>query len=135
MRDGQATLTATPEGQGAHGERLWRFDLTQLTREQDYRVKVASVTSPRYRIALTGDPIPVSFEVEYRAPAYARLPVQRGSATRGDLTALRGSIARLVVTFDRDLTHSVDRVDPGGSRMCLVCEQDRLPPEEVERVP
>jgi hypothetical protein len=114
LRDGQATLAATAEGQGAHGERLWRFDLTQLTREQDYRVKVASVTSPRYRIALAGDPIPVSFEVEYRAPAYARLPVQSGSATRGDLTALRGSIARLVVTFDRDLT-ALDGTLPNGA--------------------
>ena len=104
LRDGEATAAATAEGQGERGERLWRFDLTQLTREQDYRVRVASVTSPRYRIALTGEPVPVSFEVEYRAPAYARLPVQRGSATRGDLTALRGSRARMMVTFDRDLT-------------------------------
>jgi len=104
LRDGEATVAATAEGQGESGERVWRFDLTQLTREQDYRVRVASVTSPRYRIALTGDPVPVSFEVEYRAPAYARLPVQRGSATRGDLTALRGSRAQLMVTFDRDLS-------------------------------
>jgi len=106
-------MAATPEGTGARGERLWRFDLTQLTREQDYRVKVASVVSPRYRIALAGDPVPVSFEVEYRSPAYARLPVQRGSATRGDLTALRGSIARLTVTFDRDLT-ALEATLPGG---------------------
>jgi hypothetical protein len=104
LREGEATVAATAEGQGQGGERVWRFDLTQLTREQDYRVRVASVTSPRYRIGLTGEPVPVSFEVEYRAPAYARLPVQRGSATRGDLTALRGSRARLMVTFDRDLS-------------------------------
>ncbi len=104
LRDGEATMAATAEGQGEGGERVWRFDLSQLTREQDYRVRVASVTSPRYRIALAGEPAPVSFEVEYQAPAYARLPVQRGSATRGDLTALRGSRARLLVTFDRDLT-------------------------------
>ncbi len=104
LRDGAAAVNATAEGGGPAGERVWRFDLTQLTREQDYRVRVASVTSPRYRIGLAGEPVPVSFEVEYRSPAYARLPVQRGSATRGDLTALRGSRARLLVTFDRDLT-------------------------------
>lgn len=103
LRDGEATVAATAEGPGDDGARVWRFDLTQLTREQDYRVRVASVTSPRYRIALAGEPAPVSFEVEYQAPAYSRLPVQRGSATRGDLTALRGSRARLMVTFDRDL--------------------------------
>jgi hypothetical protein len=104
LRDGEAQVAATAEGEGERGERVWRFDLTQLTREQDYRVRVAAVTSPRYRISLAGEPVPVSFEVEYQAPAYARLPVQRGSATRGDLTALRGSRARLRVTFDRDLT-------------------------------
>jgi hypothetical protein len=103
LRDGEATVSATAEGLGSDGGRVWRFDLTQLTREQDYRVRVASVTSPRYRIALAGEPAPVSFEVEYQSPAYSRLPVQRGSATRGDLTALRGSRARLMVTFDRDL--------------------------------
>ena len=113
LRDGQPTMAATSEGTGPGGERRWRFDLTQLTREQDYRVKVASVVSPRYRIALVGDPVPVSFEVEYRAPAYARLPDQRGSATRGDLAALRGSRARLTVTFDRDLT-ALDGTVPGG---------------------
>ncbi len=104
LRDGETTVAATAEGQAEGGERVWRFDLTQLTRDQDYRVRVASVTSPRYRIALAGEPTPVSFDVEYQAPAYSRLPVQRGSATRGDLTALRGSRARLMVTFDRDLT-------------------------------
>jgi len=115
LRDSEATVAATAEGRGEGGERVWRFDLTQLTRDQDYRVRVASVTSPRYRIALTGEPVPVSFEVEYRAPAYARLPVQRGSATRGDLTALRGSRARLMVTFDRDLS-SLQATLPDGRR-------------------
>lgn len=113
LRDGEAAVAATAEGAGTEGERMWRFDLTQLTREQDYRVRVASVTSPRYRITLAGEPVPVSFEVEYQAPGYARLPVQRGSATRGDLMALRGSRAKLMVTFDRDLT-ALEAALPGG---------------------
>ncbi|HYM81365.1 MAG TPA: hypothetical protein VEY91_08125 [Candidatus Limnocylindria bacterium] len=104
LRSGQAAVTAVAEGPLADGGRLWRFDLVQLTRDQDYQVRVAAVTSPRYRISLAGEPAPVSFEMEYRAPSYARLPVQRGTATRGDLTALAGTTARLVVTFDRDLT-------------------------------
>ena len=113
LRDGQPAIAGAAEGSGEGGERLWRFDLTQLTREQDYRVRVASTESPRYRISLAGEPVPVSFDIEYQAPAYARLPVQRGAATRGDLTALRGSRARLRVTFDRDLT-ALEAALPGG---------------------
>src|SRR5439155_7926606 len=47
LRSGERGVTAVPEGEGPAGERLWRFDLTQLTREQDYRVRVAHVESPR----------------------------------------------------------------------------------------
>ncbi|MBI3539786.1 MAG: hypothetical protein HY076_05895, partial [Candidatus Eisenbacteria bacterium] len=113
LRDGSHADAATPEGAGVRGERVWRFDLTQLTREQDYRVRVAGVESPRYRISLAGEPSPVSFEIEIAAPAYARLPLQRGTATRGDVSALRGSRASLLVTFDRDLK-SLAATLPGG---------------------
>ena len=85
------------------GVRRWRFDLPPVTRARDYAVKVASLTSPRYHIALAGEPRPVSFAATITAPAYARLPVQAVSGTRGDLTALAGSSAALEVTFDRDL--------------------------------
>ena len=112
LRDGPPTDPATPEGEGAGGERLWRFDLTQLTRALDYRVRVAGVESPRYHVRLAGTPQPVSFEIEIRPPAYARLPVQRGAATRGDLTALRGSRALIEVLFDRDLA-ALEATAPG----------------------
>jgi len=87
----------------ANGEQRWRFDLPPVTRARDYAVRVLRTESERYAITLAGEPQPVSFAFEYRAPAYARLPVQSGAATRGDLTALRGSLARVEVTFDRDL--------------------------------
>jgi hypothetical protein len=103
LRDAAGNDLAAYEGE-ANGARVWRFDLSQLTREQSYRVRVVRTTSPEYRIALAGEPAAVSFEIEYDAPAYARLPVQRGAATRGDLSALRGTRARVVATFDRDLT-------------------------------
>jgi hypothetical protein len=45
----------------------------------------------------------VSFAVTLTAPAYARLPQQAVSGTRGDLSALAGSTASIEVTFDRDL--------------------------------
>jgi len=113
LRDGGGAPAAVAEGRGERGEHVWRFDLTQLTREQMYRVRVASVESPRYRISLAGEPLPVSFDIEYQAPAYARLPAQRGTATRGDLTALSGTRARLLVTFDRDLA-SLEATLPDG---------------------
>ena len=112
LRDGSAADLASREGEGTGGERLWRFDLTQLTRAVDYRVRVAGVESPRYHVTLAGTPQPVSFEIEIRPPAYARLPAQRGAATRGDLTALRGSRALIEVLFDRDLA-TLEAVAPG----------------------
>jgi hypothetical protein len=95
------------------GSHVWRFDLPPVTRPDHYRVRVASASSPRFAIALSGEPQPVSFELEYRAPSYARLPVQRGSATRGDLTGLRGTLATVDVTFDRDLDELAGRSADG----------------------
>jgi hypothetical protein len=112
LRNGSPADPASREGEGADGERLWRFDLTQLTRAIDYQVRVAGVESPRYRVTLAGTPQPVSFEIEIRPPAYARLPAQRGAATRGDLTALRGSRALIEVLFDRDLA-ALEATAPG----------------------
>lgn len=99
------------EGEAA-GERRWRFDLPPVTRARAYAVRVQRTESPRYAIDLAGEPQPVSFSFEYRAPAYARLPAQSGAATRGDLAALRGSLARVEVTFDRDLESLAARL-PG----------------------
>jgi hypothetical protein len=66
-------------------------------------------------------------------------PAMRG----GDLVLARGRkhLGRVVpaqntlVVFDGDLTHSVDRVETAGSRLSLVCEQYRLTPDELERIP
>lgn len=93
-----AVLEATTDG-----ARRWRFDLPPVTRPRDYAVRVAGVTSPRYHIALAGEPRPVSFLSTITSPAYARLPEQALSGTRGDLAALAGSRVAVEVTFDRDL--------------------------------
>ena len=87
----------------AEGARRWRFDLPPVTRARDYAVKVASATSPRYHIALAGEPRAVSFSSTITSPGYARLPLQAVAGTRGDLAALAGSRAAVEVTFDRDL--------------------------------
>jgi hypothetical protein len=95
---------AEAEGEADGGAHLWRFELAQLTGPLRYRVQAEATRSPFYSISLLGEPQPVSFEIEMRSPAYARLPAQRGAATRGDLEGLRGARAVVEVTFDRDLT-------------------------------
>jgi hypothetical protein len=102
-RSGQSAPVAQSEG-SIGDQSVWRFDLPPITRDENYDVRIARVISPLYSISLSGDPQPVSFEIEYRAPAYARLPVQHGSSTRGDLSGLRGTRAQVEITFDRDLT-------------------------------
>ena len=124
LRDQPTTPAPVDEGVDASGARRWRFDLAQLTRAEDYRVRVAAVHSPRYRISLDGTPAALAFEVELRSPAYARLPVQRGSSTRGDLSALRGSVARVNVTFDRDLD-ALEATLPGGKRATFRAQSPR----------
>jgi hypothetical protein len=116
LGDGPGAVEAIREGEGMKGEHLWRFDLTQLTRPLEYRVRVAGIESPRYHVTLAGAPQPVSFELEIRPPAYARLPVQRGAATRGDISALRGASVRVEVLFDRDLTALEAEVPGAGTR-------------------
>lgn len=112
LRDGEASPEASSEG-GAGGERRWRFDLTQLTREQGYRVRVAGVESPLYHIGLAGepdvieraldpgDPHPVALlagelgEVEAPAPLAARAAfaagLGRGLAIAQQARALAGA--------------------------------------------
>jgi hypothetical protein len=97
------------------GAKRWRFDLPPVTRPRDYAVRVSSVSSPSYRISLTGEPRALSFTSTITAPAYARLPAQAVSGTRGDLAALAGSRAAVEVTFDRDL-ESLSASVRGGAR-------------------
>jgi len=107
-----AAPAAVLEG-SADGGRRWRFDLPPVTAPRTYAVRVASVSSPQYRIALAGEPRAVSFSITLTAPAYARLPQQALSGTRGDLSALAGSRAEVEVTFDRDLESVSAAVDRG----------------------
>ena len=103
LRDHRATpLAAEPEG-AADGARVWRFELVQLTSPMRYAVSAGGSRSREYEISLAGQPLPVGFDITLRSPAYARLPVQHGAATRGDLEGLRGASAEVEVTFDRDL--------------------------------
>ncbi len=71
---------------------------------------------------------------------YIEVPVgMRG----GELVLARGkkTLAKvrpstgLLLGFDGDLTHSVDRVDSTGQRLSLVCEQYALSPDELDEVP
>lgn len=60
-----------------------------------------------------------------------RLELRRGRRFVGSVTPREG----LLVHFDGDLSHAVERVDSPGLRLSLVCEQYRLDPEELEAVP
>ena len=60
-----------------------------------------------------------------------KLLLARGKKRLGTVVPTENKL----VVFDGDLTHSVERVDSEGSRLSLVCEQYRLTPEELERVP
>jgi hypothetical protein len=97
----------------AGGGRRWRFDLPPVTRARDYAVRVAALASPTYRISLEGSPRAVSFSSAITSPAYARLPVQVVSGTRGDLSALAGARAQVEATFDRDLESLSASVNDG----------------------
>ena len=97
----------------AGGGHRWRFDLPPVTRARDYAVRVAALASPIYHISLEGSPRAVSFSSTITSPAYARLPVQAVSGTRGDLSALAGSRAQVEATFDRDLESLSASVNSG----------------------
>ena len=77
-----------------------------------YKVEVAGVSSPLYAVALAGQAGVVSFDLTYRFPAYTRLPAETQSATRGDVTALEGTVVDYVVNLDRN-AKSVRLSTPG----------------------
>jgi hypothetical protein len=60
-----------------------------------------------------------------------RLVLRRGKKFLGRITPEPG----LLVEFDGDLQHEVERVDSQGPRLSLVCEQYCLLDEELKKVP
>jgi hypothetical protein len=59
------------------------------------------------------------------------LLLRRGKKFLGRITPEEG----LLVTFDGDLEHAVERVDVPGKRLSLVCEQYELRDDELADVP
>jgi len=61
----------------------------------------------------------------------------------GELVLARGRkqlarvrpVAGTLLSFDGDLTHSIERVERGSCRLSLVCEQYALDADELERIP
>ncbi|MBX3464987.1 MAG: 2OG-Fe(II) oxygenase [Planctomycetes bacterium] len=60
-----------------------------------------------------------------------RLVLRRGQKFLGRITPQEG----LLLEFDGDLEHAVERVDSPGRRLSLVCEQYSLSGEELATVP
>src|SRR5215831_2866545 len=81
--------------------RSWIGSVEGVSAAGSYRVTLGTVSSNEYRVSLSGDAAPVSFEISYRYPAYTHLPGETQSATRADLTALAGTHATVVVNLDR----------------------------------
>lgn len=59
------------------------------------------------------------------------LVLRRGPKHLGRITPTENTL----VTFEGDLSHSIERVQSTGARLSLVCEQYRLTAEELERIP
>src|SRR5262249_17458146 len=68
------------------GPRSWTGSVEGVSAAGSYRVILGPVSSREYRVTLSGDAAPVSFEITYRYPAYTHLPGETQSATRADLT-------------------------------------------------
>ena len=80
----------------------WEAAIRGIADPGIYKVEVAGVTSPLYAVALAGQAGVVSFDLTYRYPAYSKLPAETQSATRGDVTALEGTVVEMVVNLDRN---------------------------------
>jgi len=59
------------------------------------------------------------------------LVLARGKKPLARVAPVTGTL----LAFDGDLVHSIERVEGGGPRLSLVCEQYCLTPEEWERIP
>ena len=95
VRPHEGAVTAVREESGPGGGQVWRFDLVQLTRDQTYRVRVGAVSSPEYRIALAGEPTPVSFEGRVPGAGLRAVAVPaRGRDARRPVGAARHARAR-----------------------------------------
>lgn len=84
--------------------RSWTGSVEGVSAAGSYRVTLGPVSSREYRVTLSGEAAPVSFEITYRYPAYTHLPGETQSATRADLTALAGTHATVVVNLDRSVS-------------------------------
>jgi hypothetical protein len=109
------------------------FYLNPLQLEHGSRVDPHIDRSLRAYCAQVDPPVVVS--VLYIAvPAALQggaLVLQRGKRHVGRITP----VPNLLVHFDGDLTHSIERLDSRGARLSLVCEQYQLTEAELAQVP
>lgn len=60
-----------------------------------------------------------------------QLVLARGKKTLAKVTPATG----MLLAFDGDLTHAIERMDSAGKRLSLVCEQYSLGDDELEQIP
>ena len=109
------------------------FYLNPLQLERGSRVDPHIDRSLRAYCARVDPPVVVSvlYVTVPRTLQGGALVLQRGKRHVGRITPA----PNLLVHFDGDLTHSIERLDSDGERLSLVCEQYRLTPEELAEVP
>ena len=109
------------------------FYLNPLQLERGSRVDPHIDRSLRTYCAQVDPPVVVSVLYIAVPPALqgGALVLQRGKRHVGRITP----VANLLVHFDGDLTHSIERLDCQGTRLSLVCEQYQLTAEELAQVP
>lgn len=91
----------------------FRAAVTNITSSIEYLVRAGDAQSPNFRITPLYGPQIAAFEFQLEFPAYTRLPIKTLRTSSGDLSALAGTRARLVVEVDRALSEAQMQLTTG----------------------
>jgi hypothetical protein len=84
-----------------------------VRRPIEYRVRAGDYLSPVHRLEPRDPPRPVSFRITYHLPAYAGKRPETLERSRGDLSALQGTLADVEIEASEPLSRA--RWLPGGA--------------------
>lgn len=94
----------TPEGTAAEADR-YSFLIASLGGDLEYRVHARWATSPTYALRVIDRLRAVGYRKIYEPPAYTGMPVQKETASTGDLAGLAGTRVTLGVQHRRPGAH------------------------------
>lgn len=116
------------------------YTLRDVNDDLDYAVRGGDFTSPTYRVTVPREAALVRLRVTYQYPAYTGLDERTVEGTGGDLEALHGTRARLVVRLDRpadEVTLVFDRpaaAKGGAARLGLTATDEREFTGDIEMI-